>query len=137
MLELTLKNDLAELHRLSNEAETFAHANAISETETFNLLLVLEEVITNIISYGCSPDSEHLICVSIALDSGVLSLVISDDGQAFNPLDAPMPDLDLPLEERPIGGLGIALFRNIMDTVNHQRINDHNILTLTRTLQPG
>ncbi len=135
MLELTLKNDLAELQRLSNEAETFAHKNAIGDTEMFNLLLVLEEVITNIISYGCSPDSEHLIRVSIALENGSISLVISDDGRPFNPLETPMPDLDLPLEDRPIGGLGIALFRSIMDSVDYQRTNNHNILTLKRTLQ--
>lgn len=135
MLELTLKNNLSELQRLSTEAETFAHTHAMGDIETYNLLLVLEEVITNIISYGCNADHSHQIIVSISLDHGNLILVVSDDGQAFNPLEAPMPDLDLPLDERPIGGLGIALFRSIMDSVDYQRKNNHNILTLKRTLQ--
>jgi anti-sigma regulatory factor (Ser/Thr protein kinase) len=134
-LELRLKNDLAELQRLSAEAETFARTYAISDTETYNLLLVLEEVITNIISYGCSPAHSHQIIVSISLDNNNLTLVISDDARAFNPLDSPLPDLDAPLEDRPIGGLGIALFRNIMDTVEYRREHNHNILTLKRTLQ--
>src|SRR3954453_1156542 len=69
--------------------------------------LSIEELVTNCIKYAY-PDSEvHLIVVELQLlDTGVL-LTITDDGRPFNPLEAPAPDLNLPIEERPLGGLGI------------------------------
>jgi anti-sigma regulatory factor (Ser/Thr protein kinase) len=107
----------------------------MDETETYNLLLVLEEVVTNIISYGYMDETVHSITVNITLENRDLTLLISDDAREFNPLEKPMPDLDAPLDERPIGGLGIALFRSIMDSVEYRRKNDRNILVLKRKLQ--
>jgi anti-sigma regulatory factor (Ser/Thr protein kinase) len=133
-MELNLKNDLSELHRLSAAAEAFARANGMDETETYNLLLVLEEVITNIISYGYTDEAVHGITVTITLENRELTLRITDDAREFNPLEKAMPDLNAPLDERPIGGLGIALFRSIMDSIEYRRVNDRNILTLKRTL---
>lgn len=133
-MELKLKNDLSELHHLSAEAEAFARQHNLDETETYNLLLVLEEVITNIISYGYTDDAAHGITVTITLDNRELTLLITDDAREFNPLETAMPDLDAPIDERPIGGLGIALFRSIMDSVEYRRANDRNILTLKRKL---
>ncbi len=72
--------------------------------------------------------------VSLALDDGELALCLEDDGPAFDPLAAPMPDLDAPIEDRPIGGLGIHLLREMMDELEYTRLDSRNRLTLRKRI---
>jgi sigma-B regulation protein RsbU (phosphoserine phosphatase) len=60
---------------------------------------------------------------------------ISDSGIAFNPTEAVKADTTLSAEERPIGGLGILLMRELMDFINYERIDGRNILTLTKKIK--
>jgi len=64
------------------------------------------------------------------LDQDLLSIQVADDGVAFNPLLAPEPDLDLAIDQRPVGGLGIHLMRTMMDDLEYKRVNGQNLLTL-------
>ena len=64
----------------------------------------------------------------------VLEFVITDSGTPFDPTVAPEADVSLSLEDRPIGGLGIFLVKNIMDTVNYERTDGKNILKMTKKL---
>ena len=57
-----------------------------------------------------------------------------DDGRSFDPLTTPPPDMDLPLEERPIGGIGIAIVRALVDEIGYTREHNHNRLILGRTV---
>jgi anti-sigma regulatory factor (Ser/Thr protein kinase) len=59
---------------------------------------------------------------------------IEDDGVEFNPTEHPIPDLDAPLEERKVGGLGIHLVRQIMTSVEYQRVAGKNVVTLRKKL---
>lgn len=68
---------------------------------------------------------------------GQLTFVLSDSGTPFDPTQAGTPDLTLDAEERPIGGLGIFLVRQIMDTIVYRRSDGKNILTLTKNIQPN
>ena len=72
------------------------------------------------------------------LDAGVLSVEISDDGAAYNPLDAPEPDTGLALEDRVAGGLGIHLVRNLTSDLSYEHLGGRNMLTfsLTPTEEP-
>jgi anti-sigma regulatory factor (Ser/Thr protein kinase) len=96
--------------------------------------LVLDEVITNIIDYGYDDQAEHEIRVTMAVEGDRLTIEVEDDARPFDPLKAAPPDLDLPLEERPVGGLGIHIMRSLMDAVEHQRRNDRNVLTMQKTI---
>ena len=78
---------------------------------------------------------EHQILMEgLALEGGRLTIDVSDDGIAFNPLDATPPNLDLPIMERPVGGLGIHIVRTVMDHVEYQRRDGHNVLTMRKTI---
>src|SRR6185436_19483438 len=97
--------------------------------------LALDELVTNVIKYGYDDADEHRIQVTVTVDGGLLTLSMDDDGKPFNPLEAPPPDLDLPIEERPIGGLGVFIVRSLADSLAYRREQGHNILTLTKKLQ--
>ena len=66
------------------------------------------------------------------LDQDLLSIQVADDGVAFNPLLAPEPDLDLAIDQRPVGGLGIHLMRTMMDDLEYKRVNGQNLLTVRK-----
>jgi len=68
------------------------------------------------------------------LENKVLKIEIIDDGLPFDPTNRPMPDVTLSAEDREIGGLGIYLIQQIMDTVKYSRIDNNNILTLTKNI---
>ena len=69
------------------------------------------------------------------LDTGGMSVEISDDGTPHNPLHAPEPDTDLPLEDRVAGGLGIHLVRTLTSEVSYELVGGRNMLTFTVTAQ--
>ena len=106
----------------------------MSPEVTFSLNLALDEVVTNIISYAYDDAADHHVMVRVALDRDVVSVRVEDDGRAFNPLDAPPPDLRLGADERPIGGLGATIVRSVMDALEYHRENDRNVLTMTKRL---
>ena len=101
--------------------------------------MALDEVVTNIISYAYADDTEHRVMVRVALVRDVVSVRVEDDGRAFNPLDAPPPDLRLGADERPIGGLGVHIVRSVMDSLEYHRENERNVLIMTKRfdIAPG
>lgn len=133
-LSAVLTNQLSEVKRLGEMAERFAESHGLSEDERYAINLVLDEIVINVIKYGFDDTREHQIHVTLSVDAGTLTIVVDDDARAFNPLDQPPPDLDLPIEERPIGGLGIFLVRATMDDVQYERSGDRNVLTLKKKL---
>lgn len=129
-----LKNRLTELETLRACLEQFAEIHELPPRATFETNLALDELVTNIISYGYTDDCEHDIRIDMTLTDGILTLRVVDDGEPFNPLEAAPPDLDSPLEERAVGGLGIHLVRKVMDDVHYRRDGRANVLTLTKTV---
>ena len=101
--------------------EGFCLANQISEDDQFNVRLVLDEAVINVMVHGYDDSHEHDINVSLSLDSGMLAIHIDDDGVAYNPLDAPPPRFDLPIEERRIGGLGVHIMKTLAKSVEYRR----------------
>jgi serine/threonine-protein kinase RsbW len=100
-----------------------------------HLNLALEEILTNIISYGYTDNREHEIRVSLSAQPGEVRAEVQDDGQPFNPLEVPQPDTTQPLEERAIGGLGIHLVRKLMDGLEYKRQGERNFLTIKKKTQ--
>lgn len=123
-----LKNDLAEIERLSQLISDFASRHHINAKATYHIYLVLDELLTNTINHGQAND----ISVSAHYDDPILTITIKDNGQAFNPLkDTQEPDLDASLEDRAIGGLGVHFAKNFMDQLSYKRDGQYNHLTLT------
>ena len=131
---VVLVNDKAEIRRIGELAERFGAEQHLSDDDVMAINLVLDELVTNIIEYGYDDDGRHEIRVSLTLEEGTLTVVIDDDARPFDPLQRPAPDLTLPLDERPVGGLGIHIVRSVMDTVDYERRDGHNVLTMCKTI---
>lgn len=134
--ELQLKNQIPEISKLEGFIEELTDALQIDMALSFNLNLVLEEVVTNVINYAFPATEEHQFLIEADGEPGSeVCLRVIDDGIAFDPLnEAPEVNITLGVEERPIGGLGIFLVKQIMDEVSYERTDDKNILTMKKKL---
>ena len=70
------------------------------------------------------------------LSNGNLIVTITDDGKPFDPFDERSPDVTLSVEDRPIGGLGVHIARNVMDRVRYERHGKKNFVRLEKTIEP-
>lgn len=136
MATLVVSNSLDELVRLQPfVSEVVAKCN-VSEDMEGTINLALEEALVNVMLYAYPKGQEAQIRLdAIHSDSpNTLAFVITDSGVAFDPTSRPSADITLPVEERPIGGLGIFLVKNIMDEVTYRRIDGHNELTMLKRI---
>ncbi|MGE4280738.1 MAG: SpoIIE family protein phosphatase [Magnetospirillum sp.] len=134
-LEVTIANDLAELERLAGLVDAFVERLGLSERIAFNLNLCLDELITNIVSYGYEDSHHHDIHVRFSLDNRRLMTEIIDDGKEYNPFtEAPIPELDLEVDDRPVGGLGVFLVKEFMDRTDYRRDGGKNVVTLEKNV---
>jgi anti-sigma regulatory factor (Ser/Thr protein kinase) len=129
-LAVVLKNQLSEIERLARLVDDLGQRHQIESRIIYNMKLALDEILTNIISYGYDDGGEHRIIARFSLERGNWTVEVEDDGKPFNPLDAPEPDTNQLLEERPIGGLGIHLVRKNVDELEYRRQKDKNILVM-------
>jgi anti-sigma regulatory factor (Ser/Thr protein kinase) len=123
---------MTEIGRFATAVEEFVEANELPMKLGFELNVVLDEILTNIIKYGYDTLGVRSIHVEMTLAEGLLTLTVEDDAKAFNPLDRPDPNVDAPLEEREVGGLGIYFVKKLMDTVEYERRGEHNVLMLKK-----
>jgi anti-sigma regulatory factor (Ser/Thr protein kinase) len=131
-ISVELKNDVSEIGRMSQIVYEFCASNNLPPDTVFALTLSLEEILTNVITYGYDDNDKHVIIVRLNLHQGQVCIQVEDDGKPFNPLDVDAPDIDRPLEERPIGGLGIYLVKNHMDSLKYQRRKERNVLIMKK-----
>ena len=110
-MKFVLKNKITELNKLAEELQKFGSEYNLSKDVLFDINLSLDELVTNIISYGFEDDDEHLISININKIQDSIEMQLEDEGKEFNPLDQETPDLGKPIEEREIGGLGIYFVR--------------------------
>ncbi|HKX50629.1 MAG TPA: SpoIIE family protein phosphatase [Candidatus Binatia bacterium] len=134
-VEVKLFNKLSELDRFNQTLTKFGRRLGLSDKVLHDLNLALEEILTNIISYGYTDSGEHEIRVRLSLQAGEVKAEVEDDGQPFNPLDVPEPDTAKLLDERTIGGLGIHLVRKIVDALEYKRQGESNLLTIKKKTQ--
>ena len=132
---LILHNDIQQIPQLAEFVESVADIAKLDVGMTMSLNLALEEAVTNVIMYAYPPGSDGLVDVEAVIREKELRFILSDSGVAFDPTAAPEADITLDVSERPIGGLGIFLVRNIMDEVTYTRSDDgKNILTMIKKL---
>lgn len=132
---LTLANDLAEIPRLADAVEAFCEPHAPTMKDLMAIQLALEELITNVINHGYRDGQPHTFTVALSVPAaGVIRSVITDDAPAYDPLARAEVDTSLPLEDRPIGGLGVHLVKKLMDVSHYERRDGKNILTIERRL---
>ena len=131
---IILANDISEITRLYEFIEEMGNDFSLSPDIVFNLNLVLEEAVVNVINYAYPKEEHQYIYLSATMKDGTIVLVLTDTGKEFDPTAAPEADITLSADERQIGGLGIFLIRQIMNEVKYERIEGKNVLTLEKRL---
>ncbi|NBQ55458.1 MAG: ATP-binding protein [Verrucomicrobia bacterium] len=131
-VRLTVKNRIEDLLRVNSVFESFATQHDIGGRLRYHLLVSIEEIMTNIIKYGFDEEGVHPIHVTFRHIQGQIEMEFEDRGREFNPLEIAEPDLDTPIENRQLGGLGIHLVRQMMDETKYRREGDRNILMLRK-----
>ena len=116
--------------------EEFVESHEVPLAQAQRVTLSLDELVTNIIQYGTKDDSEGLIRVRVEVHPELVRIEIENRGFRFNPFEeVAAPDTSLPLEERPIGGLGVFLVKSLMTSVHYEHEDGTNRVILTRSLE--
>ena len=124
--------DLDELRRVAAAAEEMGLQEDWSPVLVHQVDLAIEELGNNVVRHGLDGGPGE-IEITLTSESDAITIEISDNGRPFNPLkDAPKPDVEAALEDRPIGGLGIHLVLTMMDETHYRRENERNHLTLVK-----
>ncbi len=95
--------------------------------------LAVEEIFINIAHYAYTPDKGDA-AVSCGFEKDTLTIVFSDSGKQFNPLTHLDPDISLSLDEREIGGLGIFLTKQFMDSVDYKYVKNQNVISIQKKI---
>ncbi len=134
-VEIKVPNKLSALASANQTLTEFGRHHGLPDNVLHNLNLALGEILTNIISYGYTDSGEHQITVRLTVEPGEMRVEVEDDGQPFNPLEAPEPDTTKPLEDRTVGGLGVHLVRKLTDGLEYQRYEGKNLLVMKKHLR--
>ena len=136
--ELTLHNDVKQIELLTEFIEVLCEELGLDAMLTFNLNLVLEEAVTNVIMYAYPQDEDHTMTLKTWTEQSdnIIVFELKDQGKHFNPIEeAPEVDTTLSADERQIGGLGIFLINKIMDDVTYRYEEGSNILTMKKNIK--
>ncbi len=133
-IEVSVRNDLKEVSRTSDILAGFWAEHGLPPEPEMDASLALDEILSNVIRHGCEQDRDYDIRVRISLGSKDYELEISDDATPYNPLLRPDPNLDLPIEQRTPGGLGVFLVKQLADDLHYEFKEGRNILTFRKKL---
>ncbi len=131
---IVLQNDIHQVPRLNDFINQVAEQLQLDKPLQQQLKLAVEEAVVNAMQYAYPMGTTGDIDVAALSDDEVLKIVISDRGKAFDPTQAAKADTTLSVDERPIGGLGIFLVRELMDSINYERVDGKNMLTLIKKI---
>ena len=132
---LTLHNDVAETPKIAQFMDDMVGETGLDSALASNLNLAVEEAVVNVMNYAYPHGEVGHIYLEVYANDARIKFVITDNGVPFDPTTTAEPDVTADLEDRPIGGLGIFLVRQLMDSVNYERVKGENILTLRKMLQ--
>ena len=132
MRNLTVPGTAEGAREVARAFDVFSASEGIAGPQVQAVQVALDEVLSNTVRSGFSADRVGRIDVRFEVVDGVLDILVVDDGPAFDPLARPAPDTGAPLEARPVGGLGIHLVRQLMDSVEYERREGRNRLRLRK-----
>jgi anti-sigma regulatory factor (Ser/Thr protein kinase) len=131
---IQVSNDLAEVSRLNEVLSNLWMERNLPPDLEMPAVLALEEVLTNVIRHGCTGLANADIRVQFTFEPGAFEFVASDNGAPYDPLSHPDPDVNLPIEQRTPGGLGIFLVRRLGDAVSYEYRDGRNHLLFRKSL---
>lgn len=133
--EIILGTDLSALRELEAGLKVFKEKAQISKRDHYQLRLVLDELVTNTVSYGFASGIGSGIRISISLRSeGLCEIVYTDDAPRFDILAQPIPPEKRSSEEAGFGGFGISLVMQMMNEVTYRYKDGKNIIRMNKKL---
>ena len=127
MKPVTVPATLDSLGAIAEYVLAAAASAGLDKRAAYKLRLAVDEIVTNIIVHGYADAAlQGALELSADIADGTLTVSIEDSGVAYDPRQAPLPDTSLPLEERPIGGLGVYLAMKSVDEFHYERVGDRN-----------
>lgn len=127
---ITLKNDIKQVKDLNSFVKSITDKLNMETSQAKNIKLAVEEAVVNVMDYAYPIGTEGDITLQALYNGRKLKFIISDNGIAFDPTKSSVADTSLSVEDRPVGGLGLLLVREMMDSINYERVNGKNTLTL-------
>ena len=118
-VSLRVAADVAQLATIRAFVERQAHALGVDASEIYDLILAVNEVATNIVVHGYRSQP-GMIEIELWRRGDAIEIRLRDQARLFDPTRVPMPDLTLPLHKRPLGGMGVHVTRQIMDTMRYR-----------------
>ncbi|MBQ6038331.1 MAG: SpoIIE family protein phosphatase [Bacteroidaceae bacterium] len=131
---LTLKNDVKAVKTLNDFIKDVNLSLEIDPSLGMSLRLAVEEAVVNVMDYAYPPGTEGEMTIDVDVTADRLRYTLTDQGMSFAPTDVMRADTTLSVEDRPIGGLGIFLVRNLMDVINYERFEGKNVLTMWKNI---
>ncbi len=131
---LTLPNDVQTIQSLNEFVDNVCEAAGFDMSECMRMNLAIEEAVVNVMNYAYPKGVKGMVNIDATISDKGLKFVISDNGTPFDPTAKEEVDTTLSAEERGIGGLGIHLIRQIMDSINYEHIDGRNVLTLLKRI---
>jgi anti-sigma regulatory factor (Ser/Thr protein kinase) len=131
---IRLRNETAELARLSAFISEFCEREELPPDFDMALNLVAEEAFMNVVMHGFEQQGGNELSFTLTRDEQAVTLIVEDSAKAFNPLEAPEFDPATPIEQRRAGGLGIHLLRNLMSELKYDRVDGKNRLTMRKLI---
>lgn len=128
---------LEDLNKALNIVELYLTSIGCSFQTMSKVCMCIEEIVTNICLYAYG-DRDGMIEISYDMvtrnTEKFVRITLKDSGSFFNPLEKKDPDLQIPFMERPIGGLGIYLVKQIMDDIKYTRDHGMNVLIMEKKI---
>lgn len=134
-ITIKIAADVREIEKLNQLIRQFGELHQIPSRALYAVNLALDELVTNVVLYGYDEPAGQSVTVRIVTKEGELTASVEDDGKAFDPLEVAAPDLNAPLAQRDVGGLGIHLVRSLMDHVGYAREAERNVLTVRKRIR--
>jgi phosphoserine phosphatase RsbU/P len=132
-LKLALHSTLTDVVRGYEAVQHFLAEHGAPADAVHDLALAVEEVLSNLVRHGYAG-TEGPIGLRVVIDALAVTIEVRERGIHFDPRLAKPPRLEVPLDERAAGALGIHLVKNATDSIEYQRDGDENVLTLVRDL---
>ena len=129
-----MSNNIEELNKLEPFLNEFFERENLDLSILPQINLALEEAATNVIMYAYPEGEKGTAELSVEVADGLICATLTDSGTPFDPLQQREADLDVSLEERQIGGLGIHLIKEIMDEVEYAYEDGRNVLWMKKRL---
>lgn len=134
-MTVRVPGSMAGVRQAAGELEAFATAHGLTPDAIWSVQVALDEVLSNVVRHGYGGEgAERTVELAFGLVAGMLEVVVVDDAPPFDPMQVPEPDTETPIEERKIGGLGVAITRRLMDGIEYERRDGKNRLVLRKRM---